>query len=152
MQQGEQTDGLVTIVISNKCISHKQIESHYELSMAAGYEGIIIRNADGLYKYNIRSSDVFKYKKQQDCERQIVDYNIDKNGHPVFVVKTDDDKTFKVKMKGTNEERLAIASNADSYIGKWLNLSFECYSKEGICLKPCGNYIRECDVTGEPIE
>ena len=152
MQHGTQTEGLVTTIPAITCKSHQDIEDYYNKCISARFEGIIIRNTDGLYEYNVRSSDCFKYKKQQDCERQIVDYNIDKNSHPVFVVKTDDNKIFKVKMKGTNEERLAIASNADSYIGKWLNLSFECYSKEGICLKPVGNYIRECDTSGEPIE
>jgi hypothetical protein len=78
-----------------------------------------------------------------ETERKIVSYITDKNGHPVFIVgDKNGNKQFKVKMKGTNQERLDMAAKADTYIGKWLNLEYESLSLTGICLKPVGQYIR----------
>ena len=127
------------------CRNREEIEKHFNKCIEEGFEGTVVKNLTGLYKHNIRSSDQFKYKKAKDIEKQIIGFNIDKNGHCVFVVKvnTNSDLTFKVKMKGTNKERLEIAKNATNYIGKWLNISYEAFSKDGKCLKPVGNYFRK---------
>ena len=132
-------------------------EQHAEVT-EKGFEGIMIRNAAGLYKYNTRSLDVFKYKTTQDAEFLVTGHNIDKNGHAVFECECDAvqvDTTngiFKVKLKGTNEERLAMAAIADSYHGKFLKTEFEMLSKDGIPLKPVGIMFRKVDADGEAIE
>ena len=131
--------------------NHDDIEAQHTLAIEAGYEGTVIRNQNLQYQHGTRSSNAFKYKIALDTERLIIDYSIDKNNHTVFLVgDKDGNKTFKVKMTGTNEERLKVAAIADSYIGKWLNLSYEALSDNGICLKPVGNYIRDCDDNGNP--
>jgi len=142
------------VVIPSILVNKLQIESMYVDAMSRDCEGIIIRNPTGIYKYNERSSDVFKYKKSLDCEKQVIGYNLDKNGHPVFIVAVGDgtSNSFKVKLKGTDAERLEIAANASSYLGKWLNLSYEVLSRDGKCLKPVGNYFRVVSAEGEPLE
>jgi len=133
------------------------IEEAFNESVADGYEGLVIRNPKGLYKYNTRSLDVFKYKKAQDGEFEVKSFDIDKNGHPVFHcyinnIHVGTNCTFKVKPKGTNEERLTMASKASSYIGKWLKVEYECLSKSGVPLKPVGITFREVDSNGEALE
>jgi len=142
---------------------HDDIAQQHDDVVAEGYEGLVVRNRTALYEYNTRSLDVFKVKAVQDAEFEVMGYKIDKNGHAVFecdalpiTMKTDDNeafglKPFSVKLRGTNEERLAMAAEADSYIGKFLNVSFECFSKDGIPLKPIGEYFRKCDSEGNPL-
>lgn len=132
--------------------SLEDIESKHCSYIAQGYEGLIARNDNSLYTYNTRAMDVMKLKTQLDCERKIVDYTLDKLGHAVFTVNANPTGkgTFKVKMKGTVSERLAIANIADTLIGKWMNLKYEKLSIDGLCTKPVGQYIRECDEHGEP--
>lgn len=137
--------------------SHEELDLQHKQATDAGYEGIIIRNATGLYKYNTRSLDVFKYKLAQDAEFEVASYGIDKNGHAVFTCwtssnHTGDNSTFKVKLRGTNEERLAMAAEADTYIGKFLKVEFEMLSRDGIPLKPVGIMFRKVDSNGEAIE
>ena len=124
------------------CRSLEDIETKYNEAMSQGYEGLIVRNARGLYKYNERSIDVFKYKKQLEGEYQVTNYKKDKLGHVVYECITPEGLTFNVKRKGTAAERLADAEIADTNIGKWLNISYESFSLDKKPLKPTGNYFR----------
>jgi len=162
---------LVESVIAN---SHEEIEKYHAECVEDGYEGIIIRNADGLYEYNVRSSDVFKYKIPKDAEFEVIGHNIDKHGHAVWVCVCNissekyfetlatmipkDAKiltkqhTFSVKRKGTAPVRLEEAAIADSKVGQWLKIEFESYSKDMKPQKPVGTVWRECDSEGNPLE
>lgn len=132
--------------------SHEMIKHYHKEFVSLGYEGTIVRNVDGLYEYNTRSYDVLKLKDVQDAEFLIVDHNIDKNGHPVFICEIDTGANFKVKPKGTDAERKAILADIDNYLGHWYKIEFEMYSKDNIPLKPVGIGLRQCDSYGNPTE
>lgn len=52
--------------------SANDIEPFHQKWIAEGYEGVMIRNSDGLYKQDGRSQDLLKYKKFIDREFPIV--------------------------------------------------------------------------------
>ena len=136
-----------------ECHSHEQIELHYNQCMDRKLEGTVIKNLSAIYQHNVRSSDMFKYKKTQDAEYQIVDCETDKNGHPVFHCITPEGKLFKVKPKGTDAERKAMIANFESqYLNKWYKIEYEMLSKDLIPLKPIGLGLRDCDSNGQPKE
>ena len=144
----------VKIIRAIEVNSHEEIKEYFDLQRAKGYEGIIVRNADCVYEYNVRSSQVFKYKEALDAEYKIVGYKLDKKGHPVFRCITSEDDgehEFHVKLKGTDAERKRIAENADQWVGQWLNIEFENYSKDRKPLKPVGIGLRDCDKEGNPV-
>ena len=144
--------------------SHEDLDEQHKQAVEAGYEGIIIRNGKGAYIYNTRSLDVFKYKVAQDAEFKVTGFSTDKNGHAVFTcdalpiteqIAANDAwglKPFKVKLKGTNKERLEMAANAATYIGKYLKVEYEMLSKDGIPQKPVGIIFRKVDANGEASE
>ena len=139
----------VKTVASHIAMSHEEIE---ELkAFYHNYEGLVIWNLDYMYRYNERSLDVFKYKDALDEEFKVVDYNVDKSGHPVLVCAFERG-TFKVKPKGTDAQRKDILKNITDYIGKWYTVEFEMKSKEGKPLKPVGIGLRQCDAEGSPQE
>jgi len=85
--------------------SHEELDVLHGQAVHAGYEGIIIRNTTGLYEYNKRSLNVFKYKIAQDAEFYVRSFALDKNGHAVFSCNASDADTesgeapqFKVKL------------------------------------------------------
>lgn len=140
-------------VVGILCINEAEIEAHYNECMKLGYEGTVIKNMSGTYEYNVRSSNQFKYKKTQDAEYLVIDYELDKNNHVVYKCATKDKQFFKVKRKGTNEERLLDADSAEFNVGKWLTVFYEVLSKDNkVPLKPVGGNFRECDENGEPNE
>ena len=138
--------------------SHEHLDEIHDSYVDQGYEGLIARNSKGLYVHNTRSYDVQKLKKAVDEEFLVVNYDTDKNGHTVFVCQINTDNpdgtrnTFKVKLKGTNEERLTMTKVAFTLEGKWLKVEYEMLSKDGIPLKPVGIMFRECDTNGNPLE
>lgn len=133
---------------------HEDLDEQHDYVVREGYEGLMVRNGTAMYEYNTRSYDVLKYKVAQDAEFKVVSYSLDKNKHAVFVCDVGDEleALFKVKLKGTDEERLAMAAEADNYIGKFLKVEFEMYSKDGIPQKPVGIMFRKVDENGEAAE
>lgn len=139
--------GITPIVIT----SHEEATHWYDIHMLSGFEGSVIYNMDATYQFNVRSSSVLKYKGTLDLEVKLLSYNVDKNGHPVFNA-IYNGKEFKVKPKGTDKERKDIISNFESqYKDKYYTIEYECFSRDGIPLKPIGLGLRDCDSTGEPL-
>jgi len=138
--------------------SHDEIEALFEEATAARCEGLIIRNMKNKYTYNVRSSNVFKYKKAQDTERRIIGMDIDKNGNPTLILDNPEGaeekhKTLRVTPKGTKAEREQIIEDYEAkYQNKWYKFEFEMYSKYNVPLKPIGIGLRDCDEDGNPRE
>jgi DNA ligase-1 len=139
----------IGLLIGVKCNSHEDIETHYNHCMAGSLEGTVIKNLDGMYKHNVRSSDQFKYKKVQSKEFLIISFELDKNGLPVFIMNVKD-KFFKAKPKGTKEYWSSV--DPHSFVNKCATIEFEMYSKDGIPLKPIFISTREMDSNGNPKE
>lgn len=136
--------------ISNPiCLSHDDIEEQYNACMALGYEGTVIKNANALYEHNVRSSNMFKYKKTLSAEFIISDYNLDKNGLPVFVMKCAAGE-FKAKPIGTKE--FWAKFNPTDYLDKYATIEYETLSKDGIPLKGVFICLRKVDASGEAQE
>jgi len=134
--------------------SYEEIASDHAKVTALGYEGLIVRNTKGLYKYNTRSLDVFKYKTTMDAEFEITAVTADKNGHPVMTFKSAGGE-FKAKPKGTSQERISMLNDSHLLIGKFATVEYEMLSKgaEGLPgkpLKPVMITLRECDHQGNP--
>jgi hypothetical protein len=117
--------------------------------MSLGLEGTVIKNAKALYQHNVRSSDMFKYKKAQDAEWEIVGYELDKRNHPVFILITNELRIFKAKPKGTHEFLASI--DPDTYVGQFATVEYEILSKDLIPLKPIFIGLRKCDSNGDPL-
>lgn len=107
---------------------------HYHM-----YEGVILRNPMGLYRYNTRSPDLQKYKFVNTEECKIVDIVASKTGREagaaIFVC-SHNGTTFKVRPKMSLYIRKGIFENASSFIGRWTRVTFESYSDKGKPLKP----------------
>jgi len=91
-----------------------EIKAQHAIFTAAGYEGTMVRKADGLYKIKNRSTDLLKYKDFMDEEFEIVDFTFeqDTTGNEqfliVWIVKVysgSQEVLCNVRPKGTEEER-----------------------------------------------
>lgn len=106
-------------------LSDKTEVNHWHLHYVSnGYEGVMLRNPNGLYTPDKRSYDLQKVKQFNDGEFDIVDYNIDKNGHAVFTCVTEGGALFDVKPKGDNATREEYTELAESLIGKSMTVKY----------------------------
>lgn len=111
-----------------------------------GYEGIMLRNTEGIYRCNYRSHDLQKYKEFKESEYTITGFKEgdgrDK-GTVIWICKTEDDKEFSVRPKGTMESRREFFENGKNYIGKKLTVIYQELSEMGVPRFPVGKDVRE---------
>lgn len=137
-------EGSVIPLETMECEREDYIDSYLEQEVDAGYEGIIIRNKNGLYHNNKRSHDLQKYKKFVDQEFKIINYERENNGQTiVWICETAQGRTFAVKPSGTVELRSLSDSEARRQIGKWITVKYQELTSKKVPRFPVGLGIRD---------
>ena len=110
------------------------------------YEGVIVRNPEGLYKPKYRSKDCLKLKQFIDEEFEIIDFTegvgIEK-GCVLWICKTEEEQIFTVRPMGTREERMKLFSNGKKYISKKLTVKYQEKTNKNIPRFPVGICVRD---------
>lgn len=107
-------DGEEAIHFLNHCLSR-------------GYEGAMLRNADGGYK-NKRSYDLQKVKQFDDDEFLVVGVEEGRGklaGHAMFVLETDSGQQFTAKMVGELEELKKYLVDPDLAVGRQVTVQYQ---------------------------
>ena len=110
--------------------SDEEIFAQHQKWVKEGYEGTIIRNADGLYEFGHRSHDLQKLKDFFDEEYKVIDIIEAEGGHKgcaIFVCVTKNKKEFKATPVGELTKQRDLFANRKKHIGKWVTVKF--YSK-----------------------
>jgi DNA ligase-1 len=110
-----------------------------------GYEGLILRNPDGLYKFDHRSQDLLKYKEFEDAEYPIVGFfqgEGTEEGCIVFVCDYGKD-LFNVRPRGSFEQRKEWFKKGESFIGKELTVRYQELSEDDCPIFPVGIAVRD---------
>ena len=106
-----------------------------------GYEGAIVREYDGMYRFGYRSNKLLKVKNFMDEEYEVIDYTtgVGKfDGCVIWICKNTNDDEFKVVPQGTMEHRKELYEDADKYIGEMLKVQFFELTDDGIPRFPVG--------------
>ena len=125
-----------TVEVNNE----DELYAYLDDCLARGYEGCMVRNIDGAYKYK-RSYDLQKLKKFDDDEFRIVDVKVGNKGSmagkAVFIcerIREDqllpEGETFDVKMKGEMDKLKEYADDPSLVIGKILTVKYQGYTKK----------------------
>jgi ATP-dependent DNA ligase len=133
------------LVDTELCESEEKMKDLHAEYVVEGFEGIMLRNKNGLYK-NTRSADLQKYKCFEDSEFEITGYDEGKGleeGCVIWICKTPDGKTFNCRPRGSREERQSYFINGDKYIGKMLTVIYQEMTDENIPRFPVGKSIRD---------
>ena len=122
------------------------VKKYHDQFVKDGYEGIMIRDMNGIYEMNKRSKYLQKFKEFLEEEFKIVGFHEgsgDEKGSIVWDCVTKDEKPFAVRPKGTFESRKKLFIDGEKYIGKLLTVIFQEYSSEDIPRFPVGKGIRD---------
>ncbi len=102
--------------------------------VGVGYEGVMLRSLDGLYKQGratVTSGDLLKVKRFSDAEARVIGYveEKDKHGNPKnalgkFLCVTSDGVEFGVGGGFKRAERELFWQNPDAYIGQLLKYKY----------------------------
>lgn len=145
------------VVLAYSMLSEQDMLRLHKQATEEGYEGVVLRDPEAPYVFNQRKTTFLKYKESLDREFRVVDIVLDKNGGgipvcEIYSMYCDLPETFKANYAGTHEFRRLLAQYPNEYIGKWLTVEFESYSKYGVPLKPIGKCFREVNEKGAVLE
>lgn len=111
-----------------------------------GYEGAMVRNVTGAYAIGKRSANLQKVKTFLDGEYPIVGFTQGTGGETgcvIWICETPDGKQFRVRPRGTQEERKVLFQNGEEYIGKMLTVRYQELTDDGVPRFPVGIAIRD---------
>lgn len=114
--------------------------------VSEGWEGLVIRDPDALYRPNGRTNDMIKIKIYKDDCFKVVGKEAGLRGSEdmVFIMEMPDGRTFKAKPFGDREQKEEYWNNFESrYNGHIGECKFFYYSDDGIPLQPAFKAFRE---------
>jgi len=137
---------LPTFIANNK----KEVLEYHDKFVQQGYEGVIIRNIEGLYLFEKRSPDVQKYKEFIDDEFEVVGTKAgtgSESGAIIFTCKVINPLnghkgTFDVRPRGKISKRIQMYTYKETFIGKKLTVRYQELSENNIPTFPVGITFR----------
>jgi len=139
------TESLMHIVRTMPAYSEAEVMEHHKQYVKEGFEGTMIRNANGLYRFDFASIDLQKYKDFIDAEFMIIggkDGTGSDKGCVIFKVQNGTG-SFDVRPKGTVKERQKMFNDLPDLIGKQLTVRYQELSEDGVPIFPVGLAIRD---------
>jgi DNA ligase 1 len=123
-----------------------EFKDYFSVKIEEGYEGVMLRIPNGLYRCNYRSNSLLKYKEFFEAEYLIVGYKEGEGrdkGTVIWICHTPDGNVFSVRPKGTIENRRLLYEEASIHIGKYLTVIYQELSENGVPRFPVGKCIRD---------
>jgi DNA ligase-1 len=111
---------VIRLVPTLRCPREKLVRVQHDRWCAEGFEGIIIRNNNGMYRCRYRSSDLQKYKQFDDDEMKVVGFKEGQGteeGCIVFQCKYKGN-IFDCRPRGSFELRMNMLKYGKKYIGR----------------------------------
>jgi hypothetical protein len=136
----------VQLLPTEEAASAADLKGLHDKYVAAGYEGLIVRNKAGPYELATRSYHLQKYKEFEDAEFEVVgaeEGEGQEKGLVIWVCKTEGGRQFRVRPRGTHEERAELWRRRAEYIGKKLTVRYQELTADGIPRFPVGLAFRD---------
>lgn len=137
---------VVILVRTEKVAALSDFRRLFAEFVESGYEGIMLRNAMGVYRANYRSNDLQKYKEFLEDEYRIIDFKDGEGrdaGAVIWVCETADGKDFTVRPRGTIQQRREWFNDGANYIGKNLTVVYQELTEDGKPRFPVGKSVRD---------
>ena len=124
--------------------NEEHMKKMHKLFVANGYEGIMLRNHDGVYESGKRSADLQKYKEFFEEEFEITGVREDRNGNAVLELWDHVAKAHFECCYGDFEERAKQLREPWLYIKQALTVKFQTRYKDSLLPQfPTGVRVRE---------
>lgn len=128
------------------CESEEDMKRLHAAYVAEGYEGIMLRQMNGVYKIGHRSTELQKYKEFCDTEYPVIGYKQgdgEEKGCVIWQCRTPAGLEFAVRPRGTRTDRIELFANGTAYIGKLLTVRYQELTTDGVPRFPVGISFRD---------
>jgi DNA ligase-1 len=136
----------IKFITTYDVVDQIEFDVYEGMMVQQGYEGMMVRNQNSLYKYKHRSYDLQKVKRFVDDEFEIIggkDGEGRESGLIIYRCVTSDGLEFDVRPKGSHEERREVFNNLEKYIGKHLTVRYQELTDDGRPRFPVGVVVRD---------
>lgn len=126
--------------------TEQDVYDRHDEFVKEGYEGVIVRNREGMYKFTHRSKDLQKYKEFFDEEFVIIGGKCATGIHKgcvIFICDVGNGETVDVYPRGSLKMRRQMYKDLDKYIGKELTVRYQEKSEDGVPIFPVGIAVRD---------
>lgn len=137
----------IVFVEGRWCNTKEEADQYYLEKLEEGAEGVVYRNADGLYEYGYRSYSLIKRKPRQDAEALVISASKDQNGCALLSCRLENGVEFECQMRVDSHPTINYRSyeNGLTLINKFIKFEYEELSDDGVPTKPVGVGLRELD-------
>ena len=138
--------GYLSLVENVRVDNEEEIHAAQARFVEEGYEGAMVRNLTGAYAIGTRSANLQKVKTFLDGEYPIVGFTQGTGGETGCVIwecSTSDGQTFRVRPRGTQEDRKVLFENGSNYVGQQLTVRYQELTDDGVPRFPVGIAIRD---------
>jgi ATP-dependent DNA ligase len=136
----------LSLVENVRVDNEEEIHAAQARFVEEGYEGAMVRNLTGAYAIGKRSANLQKVKTFLDGEYPIVGFTQGTGGETGCVIwecSTSDGQTFRVRPRGTQENRKVLFENGSDYVGQQLTVRYQELTDDGVPRFPVGIAIRD---------
>jgi DNA ligase-1 len=138
------TRDTIIYVDTQECSNETEVDEAYAVFIEEGYEGGIIRTAQGKY-VNKRSKDLLKRKDFQDEEYTIVTIEEGSGNWKGYakrvIFQLDENRTATATLKGNQEYCAKVLSEADHYVGGQVTVQYFALTPDGVPRFPIAKAI-----------
>jgi ATP-dependent DNA ligase len=139
--------GPIKCVPSVVCVDHEAVMTAFEKFLELGFEGAMVRSADGTYEQGKRSYFLQKLKNFTEEEFLIIDTE-EGRGKDIgtvgaFVCVAKNGKQFKARLKASYERRRELFNCPEQWKNKKLTVAYQNLSFDNIPRFPIGRAIRD---------
>ena len=138
--------GYLSLVENVRVDNEEEIHAAQARFVEEGYEGAMVRNLTGAYAIGKRSANLQKVKTFLDGEYPIVGFTQGTGGETgciIWICETPDGQTFRVRPRGTQEDRKVLFENGSDYVGQQLTVRYQELTDDGVPRFPVGIAIRD---------
>jgi ATP-dependent DNA ligase len=135
----------LVLVKTERCAGISEMKEKHAEYMATGYEGIMLRNAAGMYR-GVRSAELQKYKEFLDQEYRVVGFQEGhglEEGCVLWICETTGGARFSCRPRGTREERQRLFQEGATHVGKRLTVRYQEETDDGLPRFPVGVGLRD---------
>ena len=136
----------LSLVENVRVSTESEIHAAQARFVEEGYEGAMVRNLTGAYAIGKRSANLQKVKTFLDGEYPIVGFTQGTGGETgcvIWICETPDGKRFRVRPRGTQEDRKVLFQNGSDYVGQQLTVRYQELTDDGVPRFPVGIAIRD---------
>lgn len=135
----------LVLVPTVPCENESVMKARHAEYMEQGYEGVMLRNRDGMYR-GVRSVALQKYKEFLDDEYEVVGFQEGQGlevGCVVWMCQTREGALFSCRPRGSREERQRLFEEGGSYVGRMLTVRYQEKTDAGLPRFPVGIAFRD---------